>query len=356
MTRPSSLADLASIYDSQPISGMRNRIINGDMRIDQRNGGASVSAALAGTYFAVDRTLFFKNASSVQRFSVQQSTNAPVGFNNSLLVTTTLSSSWSSTAETTIVQQNIEGFNTASLGWGTAAAVAVTLSFFVRGSATGIYGVSLRNNALNRSYVAEYTINAANTWEFKTITIPGDTSGTWETGNLTGIRVSFDLGSSTNFIGTAGSWTSTDDTTTANQVIFGNIQNATWQITGIQLEAGAFATPFERRSFGQELALCQRYYQVYTQPPLRGVMAGGALAHRCGMVLPVVMRATPTASVGSLPVFDGSGVGAVTSVGVAYLNSNTVEFDFNTTNFSAQFRPAIIYQAGSASLALNAEL
>lgn len=295
MTRPSSLADLASIYDSQPISGMRNRIINGDMRIDQRNGGASVSAALAGTYFAVDRTLFFKNASSVQRFSVQQSTNAPVGFNNSLLVTTTLSSSWSSTAETTIVQQNIEGFNTASLGWGTAAAVAVTLSFFVRGSATGIYGVSLRNNALNRSYVAEYTINAANTWEFKTITIPGDTSGTWETGNLTGIRVSFDLGSSTNFIGTAGSWTSTDDTTTANQVIFGNIQNATWQITGIQLEAGAFATPFERRHFTQELQLCQRYFQVGFAA---GRFSGGA-TEGYPIQYKVTMRATPTITFGT---------------------------------------------------------
>jgi len=285
-----------------PLSN-RNKIINGAMVIDQRNAGATVTASAAGSYFAVDRTLFFKNSSAT--FSLQRvSVVAPPNFPNSLGIEV-LTAASSTAAQSVVFQHNIEGLNTADLGFGTASAQAVTLSFWVRSSVTGTYCASFRNAAFNRSYVVEYNIAAANTWEFKTITIAGDTAGTWATDTSTGLRVSFDLGSGSDGNATAGAWTASAATRTTNQVNWANTAGATFFITGVQLEAGTVATPFEHRSFGQELALCQRYYYRVQEAGFNrlGVVPGPVTIRESPVFFPVTMRAAPSVTISGGSVF-----------------------------------------------------
>jgi len=235
--------------------GFKNRIINGAMVIDQRNVGASVTPT--GNVYTLDRwTAFTPTVSS--KFSVQQSSTAPAGFVNSLLVTS-LSAYSVAAADRCSMTQFIEGFNVADLGWGTANAATVTLSFWVRSSLTGTFGGSLENSAQSRSYPFTFTINSANTYEYKTITIAGDTSGTWLTNNGIGIQVNFGIGVGSTYSGTAGAWAGADyrSATGATSVIGTN--GATFYVTGVQLEKGIVATSFDYRPYGTELALCQRY-------------------------------------------------------------------------------------------------
>ena len=242
------------------LQGFRNRIINGDMRIDQRNAGASVTPTVNGTY-TLDR--WKASLSQASKYSVQQnagSVTPPVGFTNYLGVTSTSAYSVAS-GDFFLLQHLIEGFNTADLGWGTANAKAITISFWVRSSLTGTFGGVLYNSAGDRSYPFTYTISSADTWEQKSVTIAGDTSGTWLTTNGIGITVNFGLGVGTTFSGTAGSWSGSTlfSATGATSVV--GTSGATFYITGVQLEAGSVATPFERRPYGTELMLCQRYYE-----------------------------------------------------------------------------------------------
>ena len=247
----------ASVQDAY---GWRNRIINGDMRIDQRNAGASVTPT-TGQYL-LDRWVAFLSQAS--KFSVQQNAGAvtpPAGFTNYLGITS-LSSYAVTTSDAFTINQFIEGFNVADLGWGSAGAQTVTLSFWVRSSLTGTFGGSLRNSDASRSYPYTYSINAANTWEYKTVTIQGDTSGTWLTNNGRGIFCTFGLGNGATVSGTAGAWSGSNfsNATGATSVVGTN--GATFYITGVQLEAGSVATAFERRDYGRELALCQRYFEI----------------------------------------------------------------------------------------------
>jgi hypothetical protein len=254
----------------------RNRIINGDMRIDQRNAGASVTVNTAGAFYATDRFRLSGNASSGV-FTGQQVTDAPAGFNNSLRVTVTTADASLAAGDFYYAVQPIEGFNIADLGFGSASAQAVTISFWTKSSLTGTFGGGLVNQAVNRSYPFAYTINAANTWEYKTITIPGDTTGTWLTTNDIGMRVYFGLGVGTDFTGTANQWNAAFDASASGAVNVMGTLNATWQVTGVQLEAGSVATPFERRPYGTELMLCQRYYEVIScgNETLTGVYTTG---------------------------------------------------------------------------------
>jgi hypothetical protein len=239
------------------LQGFRNRIINGDMRIDQRNAGASVSNTSNLTY-TVDRWAIFGDQNS--KFTAQQSSTAPAGFINSLLITSSSAFSVPS-GEGYSLQQRIEGTNVTDLGWGTANARTVTLSFWVRSSLTGTFGGSVTNSAFNRSYPYTYTISTADTWEYKTVTIAGDTSGTWLTTTGTGLRLYFGLGVGSTLSGTAGAWAGSGflSATGATSVVATNA--ATFYITGVQFEVGSVATPFERRDYGRELILCQRYYE-----------------------------------------------------------------------------------------------
>jgi len=237
--------------------GFKNRIINGAMVIDQRNAGASVSNTTAAIY-TLDRWGCY--GPSASKFTVQQSSTAPAGFINSLLVTSSAATAVGASDIYHLFQQ-VEGLNISDLGWGTASAQTITLSFQVRSSLTGTFGGSLRNSAGNRSYPFTYTISTANTWETKSIAIAGDTTGTWLTTNGIGISLSIGLGVGATFSGTSGAWAAGNylSATGATSVVGTN--GATFFITGVQLEKGSTATSFDYRPFGTELALCQRYCQ-----------------------------------------------------------------------------------------------
>ena len=268
----------------------KNRIINGAMEIDQRNAGASVTIVSNPTY-TVDRWRFDISVGS--KLSAQQSSVAPVGFSNSMLITS-LSAYTPSAGDQFVFNQLIEGFNTSDLNWGTANAKTVTLSFWVRSSLTGTFGGSIRNNTVNRSYVFSYTINSANTWEQKTITIAGDTTGTWETTNSTGVRLSFSLGSGSSTGNTAGSWYTANYRSVTGETQLVGTSGATFYITGVQLEVGSVATEFERRPYGTELALCQRYYQRNLNPIMAVFWNSSSCVATPKFVVP--MRASPTIS------------------------------------------------------------
>ena len=252
--------------------GFRNRIINGNMVIDQRNAGASVTMS-ATVVYTVDRWWSFEDTDGTM--TAQRSTIAPTGFTNSLLCTTTSADASLGATQRVMIGQRIEGFNVADLGWGTASAVPVTLSFKVRSSLTGTFGGVIKNANSTRSYPFIYTISSANTYEDKTVVIPGDTTGTWLTDNGTGMEVNFGLGVGSTFSGTAGAWAGADlnSATGATSVVGTN--GATFYITGVQLEAGTVASPFEQIDYGRELIMCQRYYEKsYDQATVPGTATG----------------------------------------------------------------------------------
>jgi len=250
-------------FNSASSMGFKNRLINSAMVIDQRNAGASQTPN--GT-FVVDRWIYQNSQAS--KFTAQQNQNSvtpPAGF-------TYYSGLTSSSAYTLLAgdyflyRQFIEGFNVADLAWGTASAATVTLSFWVRSSLTGTFGGALNNSGQSRSYPFTYTISSANTWEQKSITVAGDTSGTWLTTNGIGLIVGFSLGTGSTYSGTAGSWAGSAlfSATGATSVVGTN--GATWYVTGVQLEKGSTATSFDYRPYGTELALCQRYYESTAFP------------------------------------------------------------------------------------------
>jgi hypothetical protein len=274
--------------------GFRNRIINGDFRIDQRNAGASVTPT-SGQY-TLDRWITYVGAAS--KLSIERSTVAPTGFNNSALITS-LSAYTVGASETFLFGQKIEGFNFADMGWGTASAAPITFSFLVRSSLTGTFGGSLGNGADNRWYPFSYTISAANTWEQKTITVAGDTTGTWVGAtNGIGLNVYFSVGTGSTLSGTAGSWGGTTyySATGATSVVGTN--GATFYVTGVDLQKGSTATSFDVRDYGRELALCQRYYEISSGRSIYGYQASASDTFRnITLCFAVEKRAAPTITV-----------------------------------------------------------
>jgi hypothetical protein len=303
---------------------LKNRIINGAMVIDQRNAGASVTPT-TGQY-TLDRWQATHNQAS--KFSVQQNAGAvtpPTGFTNYLGVTS-LSSYAVLTGDYFLVGQRIEGFNTADLDFGKATAKTVTLSFWVRSSLTGTFGGVLQNSAVNRSYPFTYTISVANTWELKSVTVAGDTSGTWVGAtNGNGLTVYFGLGVGTTYSGTAGAWAGSNflSATGATSVVGTN--GATWYVTGVQLEQNTSATPFERRLYNQELANCQRYCysvnasgEVYTRYGVGECYSTVRLESY--IYLPVNMRIVPslttTGTASNYAVYSANVITSLSSVPV----------------------------------------
>jgi len=277
-----------------PISSvMRNRIINGAMVIDQRNAGAAVTTSSS---FPVDRFSAFNSTDGA--FSAQQDSSAPAGFVNSVKWTTTTADGTLTTDQNASVFQRIEGTNVSDLGFGTANAKTVTLSFWVRSSLTGTFGGSLKNSAANRSYPFTYSISVADTWEQKSVTIAGDTTGTWLTTTGIGIQVFFGLGAGPDRSGTAGAWNSNNNNSATGAVSVIGTLNATWYVTGVQLEVGTQATSFEYRQYTTELQLCQRYcYVLRSLSTLSQVgfsSSQSAATAFLGIYFPVTPRTNPT--------------------------------------------------------------
>jgi hypothetical protein len=315
------------------VSGARNRIINGDMRIDQRNAGASVTVNSSSDFFPVDR---FNGVGQLSDgvYTLQRSTTAPTGFVNSIIATVTTADASIGASQFYFIRQIIEGTNVTDLGWGTANAQTVTLSFWVRSSLTGIFGGVAKNNAQDYSYPFTYAISSANTWEKKTITIPGPTAGTWLTDTSGGIQLAWSLGGGSSTQGPSGSWAAANYRGATGETAVISTNGATFYLTGVQLETGTVATPFERRSFGQELALCQRYYYRVNRDGIAfGRLGTGGIAFSStGMAgwtaFPVPMRTAPTAlettgTASNYQVFNASGSG-VTATSIVYNNSTTV--------------------------------
>jgi hypothetical protein len=272
---------------------MKNRIINGDMRIDQRNAGASVTPANGAYTYTLDRWAGF--ATQASKYTVQQnagSVTPPAGFVNYLGATS--SSAYSVTSgDLFMLTQYIEGYNTADLGWGTANAKTVTLSFQVYSSLTGTFGGALLNSAQNRVYPFTYSIPVANTWTSISVTVAGDTSGTWLKTNGVGIQVNFGLGAGSSSTNTPGAWTTSGYTASGATSVVGT-NGATFYITGVQLEVGTSATGYEYRQYGQELALCQRYLPILyagTYSPAQAISTTSGYA-MCNFV--VTPRVAPT--------------------------------------------------------------
>jgi hypothetical protein len=254
---------------SPNINSLRNRIINGAMPVSQYYGSTD-TAVTAAVQYMIDRWRSIEITDGAM--SVQQSTTSTAGFNNSMKFTVTTADASLAAGQLCGFNQFIEGYNTADLGWGTANAATVTLSFWVRSSLTGTFAGAFRNSATDRTYIFTYTINSANTFEYKTITVAGDTSGTWDKTNGAGIDVIFSLGTGTTYQGTAGSWQASAAFNTSGAVSVIGTLNATFYITGVQLEKGSVATSFDYRPYGTELALCQRYYETI------GDVVGGSTA------------------------------------------------------------------------------
>nr|WMM95554.1 hypothetical protein MEP433_gp42 [Methylophilales phage MEP433]WOZ55723.1 hypothetical protein MEP434_gp41 [Methylophilales phage MEP434] len=266
----------------------KNLIINGDMRINQR-GNYSTTVNSTSVTPAVDRWLG-RGKGSAGVFNILATAENSNGFNNHVVLDVTTASTPSGT-DSYRFQQMIEGYNIARLNWGTASAKSITLSFWVKSTLTGTFGGSVANGDYNRFNPFSYTISAANTWEYKTVTIAGDTSGTWNTTNGLGMRLNFSLGAGSDRLGTAGTWTSSvlEGVTGQTNHIATNSSNL--RITGVQVEEGTSATDFEHLQFGQQLALCQRYYQVHDQSVNAYYNAGIV-----GFPFNTVMRASPTLS------------------------------------------------------------
>jgi hypothetical protein len=338
--------------------GFKNRIINGAMVIDQRNAGASVTPT-TGVY-TLDRWLAAAYSAS-SKFSVQQnagSVTPPVGFTNYLGVTS-LSAYSIVAGDFLCLTQSIEGYNIADLGFGTAQAKTICLSFWVRSSLTGTFGGALANSAGDRSYPFSYTISVANTWEQKSVTIAGDTTGTWLTTNGVGINLRIGLGVGSTYSGTAGAWAGSNffSATGATSVVGTN--GATFYLTGVQLEVGSTATSFDYRPYGTELQLCMRYYQTSYQ----GSAVGSATTTNAigfwyastsnygnlVVYLRTTMRSQPTVTLYS-PVTGASGKMDVNFTGdvnanAQYLSSNAFQAYVNNVSVAAGTNTQFHYAA-----------
>ncbi|QLF88128.1 tail fiber [Methylophilales phage Venkman EXVC282S] len=277
-----------SLQASAPVG--KNKIINGDMRIDQRNAGAS--ATTTSSTYMVDRfQLYASTVTNAQTY--QQVTDAPAGFSHSLKITNSSTAQAAGSAALYTPRQRIEGYNTAHLNWGTSDAKTVTVSFWVKASVTGTYPFAINNGSFNRSFVANYTISSANTWEYKTVIVAGDTLGTWNVDNSSGMVVMFSLDTNSSYeTSTVDAWHTGSFRATSSNVHFLANASATWQITGVQLEANTTATPFEYLQYGQQYALCQRYYQTLMDCNQSYVNTGQHVGGRCQFN--TEMRANPT--------------------------------------------------------------
>jgi hypothetical protein len=305
--------------------GYKNRIINGNMAIAQRGTG-SIAVDNGNWYYPVDRMGCYANPTG-SKFTAQQnagSVTPPAGFTNYLGMTST-SAYTIGASEYCAVRQIIEGFNVADLGWGTANAKTVTLSFWARSSLTGTFGGAIYNGDGSRSYPFSYSLPVANTWTQISITIPGDTTGTWNSTNGASITPSFSMGTGSSLSGTAGTWASAYYASSTGATSVVGTSGATFYITGVQLEVGTKAASFDYRDYGNELRMCQRYfYSITGNGGYAGVMQCYTSTAFFGkaMDLPVTMRAIPTSTAtGSWTTNNSAGSGVAFTAPTSFYNT-----------------------------------
>jgi hypothetical protein len=326
------------------------------MQINQRN------TTQTGSNYTVDRW-YYENLGSAA-VSVASNTDVPTGqgFTASLRATVTTGAAPGSFDLISLLQK-IEGLNSAQLAFGSASAKQVTLSFWVRSSVTGTHTVNLENSTAGRIYVGSYTISAANTWEKKTVTISGDTTGTWLTTNGVGVLVRFPIQVGASILGTANTWVAGSyqgATGTVNDcATTGNI----FAITGVQLEIGAVATDFDYRSYGQELVLCQRYFfkQAYTttDTPLTQGAYYAANSFWSTILFPVAMRSAPTFSAdsGTFGVYVGGVLYSVSAATGYKASPLAITFNLTTTTYpTIGYGGWCVVNTSGAGFNYNAEL
>lgn len=338
------------------LAAFRNRIINGDMRIDQRYAGTAVTPTT--TQYLVDR--FIATLTAASKLTFQQVTDAPPGFTNSMKIT--VASQFSpGAADTFLFRQVIEGTNAADLQFGTATAGVLKVGLWIKGSVAGTYSVSLRNAIGNRSYIG--TVTVTNSWARQSITLTGDTTGTWANDNTAGLNLSVSLGGGSTFQGTAGSWQANNITTTAGSVTFVNqTAGSTLNITGVSLEPGSVLTTFEQRPYGVELAMCQRYFESLQMAPgqvaASGFCTGATNANVAFPLTPKRAAATVTYS-GTLAVLVNGSAFNITSLGGTYSaagNASAIQ-QFATASGLTTNAGANIYANGTAcAVNFSAEL
>ena len=338
----------------------RNMIINGEHNVNQRDQGTFTPAH---NDFCTDRWRMELSQSS--KYTAEQSSTSPDGYRKSLKITSS-SAFTPGASDYFLVTQDIEGYTTTRTAFGSSAAKSVTLSFWVRSSLTGTFSCAIRNKAFNRTHIKEYTISAADTWEHKTLTFPGITDGTWETGSQQGIRVNYSLGAGSDFHGAANTTLNTNDFATSSSTNVVSTNGATWFLTGVQFEVGDVATEFEHRSYADELAKCQRYFRRFCEgvqyAPAPGVGYGVSSTSAYHKVdLSPEMRSVPTlADFSNLRTDDVSGGQAITALSLVSSMSSTEAVFLNATSASGltQYRPYALLANNTtgAKLDLSAEL
>lgn len=357
-------SDLRNLAFGGSALAFRNKIINGAMMVDQRNAGVAVTPA-NGAY-TLDR--WQCALSQASKLSIQQSNLAPAGFSSSLKVTS-LSAYSVGASEGFRVQQAIEGFNIANLNWGTANAQSVTLSFRAYSSLTGTFGGSIVDSATAYSYPFSYTISAANTWTTVSVTIPGPTAGTWGSTNGVGLYVVFSMGAGASVSGTAGAWANGFFASATGATSVVGTSGATLYITGVQLEAGSVATPFEHRPIGVEEILCKRYYQVLGSAGNAYEYLGFGLASSstvgyAAITFPISLRAVPTFSYsGSFRLDDRSAAYSVSSLALngssLFIGKNSIEIVINVSGGGLTAKMPYYFETSNdaaAKLNFSAEL
>ncbi len=357
----------AGEFNSDSSFGFKNRIINGQMVLDQRNAGASVTPV--SNQYLVDR--FWYGSTQASKFTAQQnagSVTPPAGFVNYLGMTVASAVSIGA-GDAFYISQYIEGYNVSDLGFGSANAKTVTLSFQVYSSLTGTFGGALKNSNSTRNYPFTYTISTANTWTTISVTIAGDTSGTWGNTNGVGIQVVWGLGVGSTFSATAGAWTATNAYSSTGAVSVVGTNGATFYITGVQLEVGSTATSFDYRPYGTELMLCQRYYQsiAYTANSILAVgLCTTTTNQECTIILLQTMRSNPTITLpsagqtsGTISFLTSSGSYPASTGTHAVNNPSVNNFVISGGSYSASFvqgNTTWLYPNGNVTIRASAEL
>jgi len=368
----SKAAQLAALIGSGQAQGDKNLIINGAMTADQRSGGSAQTGISDTSKFGVDRFQVRVDGSGSGRLTSQQVTDAPTGFKNSLKLTVTTADASPTSAEGYAIRQAIEGQNIYSLGLGTADAKTMTVSFWVKSSLTGNFSLNVGNGDNTRVYGNLYAISSANTWEYKTVTLAGDTSGTWVTTNAAGLTVVFGLGGGSDRVVSANAWgTQSGNTktfTTGATNVAGTV-NATWQITGLQMEVGDVATPFEHESFAETLEKCRRYFigvgNIYsdfwgaTGSQMVGVYIGASGNNGympINVLNPTQMRATPTAAINGTPKFTDFASNRNNITGVGITSQHLINFTYDGSQRTANEGIGVNASDGGVGISLSAEL